>query len=163
MREFWVEIEEAPNYVVSQLGRVKNVVTGYVLNPWIGGPGYLYVTLCTPTGLKKRRVHQLVARAFYEPVCPSLKLEVNHDDGDKSNNYLGNLEWVTSSKNKIHAFDKGLHPGARGGLIRIIETGEIFETQRQVAAAIGGYASNVWKCLHGQMKHHRGYTFEWVD
>ena len=62
-------------------------------------------------------IHRLVAQHFIPKV--EGKTEVNHIDGDKSNNRVENLEWVTSSENKIHAIEKGLtgvgvrHPRAK--------------------------------------------------
>jgi len=53
----------------------------------------------------KNRVHRLVAYAF----CKGDKsLEINHIDGNPLNNHFSNLEWVTSSENKKHAYDTGL-------------------------------------------------------
>lgn len=49
----------------------------------------------------ERYVHHLVLEAFVGP-CPP-KHEGNHDDGDPRNNYVGNLEWVTSQENSQHA------------------------------------------------------------
>lgn len=52
------------------------------------------------------RLHRIVAKIF----IPNLydKPEINHIDGDKTNNKIENLEWVTSSENKYHAFRIGL-------------------------------------------------------
>ena len=60
--------------------------------------GYLRVRIENGVGLKKTVcVHQLVARAFLRKSGPSK--EVDHIDGDKSNNHVSNLEWVTKSEN----------------------------------------------------------------
>ena len=56
---------------------------------------------------KNRTVHRLVAQAFIPN--PNGLAEVNHKDGNKSNNSVENLEWVTSSENKKHAYNIGLN------------------------------------------------------
>ena len=64
-------------------------------------------------------VHRLVAMAFLgEP--PSDKVEVNHKDGNKENNAIGNLEWVTRSENMKHAIAKlGMVPPTSKGCYKI--------------------------------------------
>ena len=47
--------------------------------------------------------------------------------------------------------------------IRIVETGELFDTQKEVAAHIGGVVSAVNECLNGKRTHHKGYTFEYAN
>jgi predicted DNA binding protein len=54
----------------------------------------------------------MVAMAFLEN--PEGKPEVNHIDGNKLNDNLSNLEWVTKSQNIKHAFDTGLKENAKG-------------------------------------------------
>lgn len=72
-----------------------------VLKPWLVGAGYRMVAL----GLARRHrkyVHRLVAEAFLG--SPLFKdPEVNHLDGDKTNNKALNLQWVTTSENMCHA------------------------------------------------------------
>lgn len=162
MAEFWSDIDEAPNYVVSSLGRVKNVLTGRVLKTRPASNGYICVDLRTATStVITRNVHRLVAKAFYEDVDPSL--EVNHEDGIKTNNFIANLEWNTHSQNILHAFRTGLNRGVTGQRVRVVETGEVFDSQHECARVINGRQSDIWKCLNGLQHTHRGYTFERVD
>ena len=51
-------------------------------------------------------VHRMVAECYIPN--PEGKPEVNHKDGDKSNNHISNLEWVTKSENNRHAYRSGL-------------------------------------------------------
>ena len=54
-------------------------------------------------------VHILVASAFVKNDQPAKKVEVNHDDGVKTNNFYKNLEWVTRQRNIEHAYETGLN------------------------------------------------------
>lgn len=93
---------------VSNLGRVRNAVTKRIRKLSTNAGGYLVCGLVLDTGDSKTvRVHRLVALAFLP--ADSVKREVNHIDGNKQNNRLDNLEWVTSKENKKHAWDNGLY------------------------------------------------------
>lgn len=67
---------------------------------------YRYVQLYKDDKPKSHAVHRLVAEAFI--VNPDSKPQVNHKDGDKLNNHVSNLEWVTCQENLQHAWDTGL-------------------------------------------------------
>lgn len=67
---------------------------------------YVITTLSKDNTLKTFAVHLLVAEAFLPRVLN--KTQINHIDGNKHNNHIENLEWVTPSENKIHAFKTGL-------------------------------------------------------
>lgn len=56
--------------------------------------------------VRSHAVHRLVAKAWLQ----GYGREVNHKDGNKANNCAGNLEWVSSSRNKLHATALGLYP-----------------------------------------------------
>lgn len=76
-----------------------------ILKPcWRGR--YLFVTLSKENKKENATVSRLVAKAFIPN--PKSKPEVNHKDGDRSHNAVGNLEWATSSENTVHAIKLGL-------------------------------------------------------
>lgn len=93
------------NYSVSDTGEIRNDTTGRLLKQQTDG-GYCSCTLAINKKPKRFRVHRLVALAFIEN--PENKDYVNHKDGDRQNNIVSNLEWVTPSENTRHAFDSGL-------------------------------------------------------
>ena len=73
--------------------------------------GYKKVELVKNGKKKSYKVHRLVAMAFIDN--PENKPQVNHIDGNKINNHVDNLEWVTSSENCIHAYNTGLNPNKK--------------------------------------------------
>ena len=61
-----------------------------------------------------RRIHRMVAGTFIPNPKPDIYTDVNHKDGDKSNNEVSNLEWCSRSKNIKHAYDTGLREKKKG-------------------------------------------------
>ena len=108
--EIWRDVEGyGGKYQVSNLARVRSLYRGKtkLLKPDTIHTGYLRVTLCKDGKTKYPFVHRLVAQAFIPN--PDNKPQVNHIDGDKTNNYVSNLEWVTAAENIHHGFFLGLH------------------------------------------------------
>lgn len=109
-----IDFEDVPKdrFFVLPDGQVWDGVRGRYLTqtrcPLPGGkPGYMSVGFRMPDGKTKRKyVHRLVAWAYVSN--PSGKPEVNHKDGDKTNNLPENLEWCTKSENHLHAHATGL-------------------------------------------------------
>lgn len=97
-------------FLVSSLGRIFSKRSGRILRPTISKKGYH--TICTRVGGRggksvAKRIHRLVAMAFIPN--SDCKPDVNHIDGNKWNNSVSNLEWVTSSENNLHAYQLGLN------------------------------------------------------
>ena len=112
--------------------------------------------------LNPKLVHRLVAETFLDPPKDG-QTQVNHLDGDKSNNNVENLEWCTPSENERHAFRTGLKKTSPGERVQIVETGEIYESESECARAIGGFQTSIAACLSGRLHTHRGYHFRRVD
>lgn len=102
--EEWRPIPGLNNYKVSNLGRVKGLRVP-LLKPQLTRSGYLCVVIGKPQ--KPRLVHRLVMAAFHYPVS-GRSIQVNHIDGNKANNRLSNLEYVTPRENWAHAVRIGL-------------------------------------------------------
>lgn len=115
----WRSINDAPDYEVSDCGHVRRTVdsrrapAGSVLKPRKDRGGYISYVLSTPSGKRSMLAHRLVAKAFLgDP--PESKSDINHMDGVKSNNQVGNLEWCDRSHNVRHAISTGLKQPLRG-------------------------------------------------
>lgn len=105
------------NYYVTDDGRVWSERSNKFLSQTKDKDGYMKVALCS-TDLPPKKVHRYsVHRLIMENFCPvpnMEQLQVNHIDGDKTNNCLHNLEWVTCEENIHHAIENGLRAKVNG-------------------------------------------------
>ena len=94
--EKWKTISYEDAYEVSNKGRVRNKSSKHIKSLRFDRYGYVRVTLY-PSG-KTYTIHRLVAKAFLEGEGE----QVNHINGDKTDNSVGNLEWCSASHNARH-------------------------------------------------------------
>lgn len=162
-------------YEVSNLGRVrsktryKKVLKGYVIPS-----GYVEVILSTKNKGKHKLVHRLVCESFIPN--PQAKPCVNHKDGNKTNNCVLNLEWVTYSENERHSFDvlgKKLHgcPNCCGSkrynskpVLQFTLKGEFvaeYESRGLAAKLSGIPSSSIWEAMNGILEHAGGFLWEY--
>lgn len=103
-----VELPNLSKYKIRKNGDVYSKYEAKVLNPATTKKGYKQVFLTKDDGTASSYlVHQLVAKAFINNVNNAE--QVNHIDGDKSNNNVSNLEWCTNTENNQHAWSTGLY------------------------------------------------------
>lgn len=116
MIEEWRAVSESPGYEISNTGNVRRRgcdLCSRDLKVRVQNQGYRQVSIYLPGGKQvTRMVHRLIAIAFVPN--PENKPAVNHLDGNKANNAIENLEWVTFSENTRHAYRTGLINIARG-------------------------------------------------
>ena len=113
--EHYIVLREDDRYEISNLGNVRNRRTGRVLRP---RPNYKNGYGRVKIGDRDYYVHRLVAGNFFDIDEETMgQLDVNHIDGDHTNNFIGNLEWCTRKENIRHAIDKGLNTHRR---VRIV-------------------------------------------
>ena len=162
--ELWKEWPQDPRIKVSNKGNVVSCKRGgwRPLKVSHTNNGYQRVN-AGPRTCPSRLVHRLMADTWIDN--PNHYEEVNHINGDKDDNRVENLEWVTRSQNIRHAFRTGLkkHTGGRKATpIRIVETDEVYESIHECARRIGGTPSGIADCLAGRQSTHRGSHFEYV-
>ncbi|HBV22255.1 MAG TPA: hypothetical protein DEB42_00490 [Jeotgalicoccus sp.] len=108
--EFWTPVVEEgyEHYWVSTKGRVWNSRSKNLLKGGDNGTGYQFVHIRSKNGIHRNFLrHRLVSLAFIPN--PENKETVNHKDGDKKNNHVENLEWMTHKENARHAWHIGLN------------------------------------------------------
>ena len=174
MKEEFKEVVGFEYYQISNLGNIKTFVKskeGRLLKPQKDKMGYLHVRLYDGTqdrGVYKNgwakpkleKVHRLVATHFLDAPTVNTYQEVNHRDGNKENNGVTNLEWVSRKDNIRHAWKLGLMSSGsvKGGLkrrrpIRITHQDgriEIFESTIAAAISLGCSVLSVSARLNGR-------------
>lgn len=179
VEEIWKDVVGYEDlYQVSNMGNVKRKISRRCLIERIIAPtkshGYMRLGLCRNNKVKMHNVHRLVAMAFIPN--PECKPFVNHMDGNKKNNSIDNLEWVTAQENTRHAYNVlnrqvssnvcvcgAMHPASKpieqldlqNNLIRE------WENARMVENELGFWATNIAQCLKGKINTSHGFKWRY--
>lgn len=148
--EEWRQSKDMKNYEVSNEGRVRNSETKRIINPTVNSHGYEVITLYD-NGIKHtKRVHRLIASNFFNEDLN--EYDVKHKDRNKLNNRVDNLRLKKryGSRNKKR--------------IRVVETGEVYESITECSKDLGVSISVISKMINGCCFGSKtGYHFEVVD
>ena len=173
-------------YQISNYGRVKSLKR-FITNQYgerdkilIAGKskcGYLFVNLCQKNNKKNFLTHRLVANHF---ICnPDNKLTVNHIDGNKLNNRVDNLEWMTHKEQTHHAICNGLIKNNDRDWTKFALMGQIsnskiviqydlqhnfikkYKSVGEAERITGINHSNIIMCCNGKRKTAGGYLWEY--
>ena len=120
--------------------------------------GYKYVVLQKHGKLKTKKVHRLVAMHFLNN--KDHKREVNHIDGNKANNHIDNLEWVTTSENQLHSIYTLNH--ARKQVVQVSKKGELIKTWESLTKAAKQLKiseGDISRCCNGKRITAGGYKW----
>lgn len=98
-------------YSVNEYAQIMNNKTGRILKSHTTRQGYERFKITVSRGGVSLSAHRAVAIAFIPN--PENKPQVNHIDGNKLNNHVSNLEWVTNDENMAHAVATGLTKRAK--------------------------------------------------
>jgi hypothetical protein len=172
--EKWQKVNSTEKYFVSNLGRLKNIKTGRILKKRLGKRGYLTNNISVKGKVKVVTIHRLIALHFI--TNPQNKPQVNHKDGDKTNNKISNLEWVTSSENAKHAYSIGLKKKYWAGIVGaqnhrsrpVIRIDRNFTKKNYVSITYAARENNVstgniGRVLSGKRKTTGGFYWEYKD
>lgn len=154
MTERWKIIEEYPLYMVSNLGRIKNIETGHILIGGFDRDGYRQVTLQAGSKQVCRRICRLVAIAFIPN--PNNLPCVNHKDEIKTNDCDWNLEWCTYKYNNTY----GDRLKSFSTSVWCVELQRMFKSMREAEKETGVPHGTISRCCRGTLKHAGGYHWE---
>ena len=110
----WKVCLNNPSFEVSNQGVIRNVKTKKIRKAQTLKTGYSKVSTWLGTKTVTLIIHREVAKAFIPN--PNKLPQVNHIDGNKLNNHVDNLEWVTESENVKHAYTTGLMPSSKNSI-----------------------------------------------
>lgn len=167
MDEQWRVIAWAPDYEVSDLGRVRRTCKGYrfpagKLMKGTLSNGYPFVRLKTADSSVFKAVHIIVCEAFHGP-RPSPAHEVAHWDGDRQNNAAGNLRWATTAENAADRVRHGRVPAGEAhkrsrlndaSVLQMRARAAAGETLKAMAADYGVTPATVWYVVHRKTWRH---------
>lgn len=155
--EKWAEYKDG--YFVSTLGNVK--YNNKIIKPYESG-NYKHIKIDGKTTY----IHRLVAIVFIKN--EKNKPCVNHKDGNKFNNRVENLEWVTYSENLIHAYHSLGRPVGKARQekqrrkIQCVETGKVYDGVAETARNFNMSEGNLSETLNGKRKTCAGYHWRFV-
>lgn len=183
MEEIWKDIPGYEGYYqASNLGRIKRIAFLHgkskmiikkekILKPINNKNGYYYIGL-SRYKVKQYRLHRIILSTFM-PIKNDYKMQVNHKNGNKHDNRLENLEWVSASENIKHAFNSGLKHGLRNKYNKLSKKViqydllgkkiKIWESTKQIERELGINNVSISQCCLGKIKKSHNYIWRYCN
>lgn len=155
--EIWKPLKNFPSYNGSSEGRIMNIKTQRIMKTFVNDKGYVQVCLRKNNKQYTVRVAQVIAETF---LGEQHGMDVTYKNGNRSDVCSDNLEWCTRQEVIRRAFERGTKIPSRQIPIRVIETGEAYDSIRACARDIGCHQTDICKCISGKTKQVKGYHFE---
>ena len=146
-------------YLVNETGKVFSKHRDIWLKPYKVGAGYHRVGLYYHGKTNNKYVHHIVAEAF---IGPAYGREINHKNGDKTDNHVDNLEWVTRSQNNQHKHYELGH-AIKPVTGTCLTTGDVRMYASVERTKVDGFEpKHVSAVCLGKRKTHMGWKFEFT-
>lgn len=162
-------------YQVSNQGRIKGIEREVrrngnvyhwkerILTPQIEKNGYIRFILSKNGKMERVLIHRVVAEAFIDNI--ENKPQVNHKNGNKEDNRVVNLEWVTAQENTLHSLKNGLRkPQKTRRIVQLDEQNKIiriWNSAREAGEQLNIKHSHIYECCRGQVKIVAGYIWRY--
>ena len=172
--EFWKAIEGTKGFIeVSNKGRVRSWLRGYanILKTQPDKKGYHRIRITIEREKMSYKVHREVAKAFLPN--PNQLPQVNHKDGNKDNNAVENLEWVTNTENARHAMEHGLWDNvfeasrrsneAKKRAVLAVRDSESIWFKSICEAQEHFDSRHICDVLKGKRQHVKGWSFKYAE
>ena len=150
-------------YAITRCGKVWSYKSKRWVNGWYNGAGYHLVRLRKNKKNYTKRVHVLVAEAYLGRPEDPMMTDVGHLDDNRLNNNVNNLKWMTRSENLNTDSFREKQSMKTFTKIRCVETGEIYNSQRDAGRAVGIHPYGITCVLMGRQKTAGGYHWERTD
>lgn len=171
MKEIWKDIPGYEGlYQASNLGKIKRILfinrttikkQEKILKIYINKSNRCYVSLHKNDKRKNCLIHRLVAQAFISN--PNNLPQINHIDGDPTNNNINNLEWCSAKENIIHAYKNNLlnQDYRKKKIIR--SDGKTYDCAYTASKDMNVSVCSIRDVLKNRINTCKGYSFKYVD
>ncbi|CAH6421815.1 HNH endonuclease [uncultured virus] len=153
-------------YVISNFGNLKNKISGKISQSNSLRSGYKSVWLSNNGFSKNYKIHILVAKTFLQKPSLDKNLIINHKNGNKLDNYSGNLEWITKSGNVKHAYENNLIKPFEIKVCQLnlkYELIKIFNSAKKAQDETGIARNRIASVCKGKRQTTGGYKWKYFD
>ena len=162
-----VKINGFEDYYIDENGNIYDRNKKLMKSKWVDNTGYYQIVLRKDKKKHHVRIHRLMALQFIPN--PDNLPQVNHKDGNKLNNSVDNLEWVSNSDNTKHGYDNKLYHTKKRKISiktthKITREIKIFSSIRECSKQLGLNRKTISNILYGIKKtNNYDYEFEIID
>lgn len=146
------------DYYATEDGKIISIRTGKEICQWIDNVGYYQCNFYKNGKKKYVRVHRIIAETFIPN--PNNLPQVNHIDGDKTNNNVSNLEWCDNRTNTVHAFENNLTTRHN---VKCMINGVAYPSIRTASRITGLNRKTLTAVLYDQKKNNYGVEIKLLE